>query len=173
MPRKGKNMKKFASEFKTFITRGNVMDLAIGVIIGAAFQAIVNSFVNDLVMPFIGLATRGVNFSEQFVVLKLADGVAEGTTYPSLALAREAGATVFAYGSFITAVVNFLLMAFIIFIMVKIVNRISGLSKKEKAASAPAPAPAPTTKICPYCRSEIALEATRCPHCTSELGENK
>lgn len=161
-------MKKFASEFKAFITRGNVMDLAVGVIIGAAFQAIINSFVNDLIMPFIGLATGGVNFSEQFVVLKLAEGVAEGTTYLSLEEARLAGATVFAYGSFITAVVNFLIMAFVIFMMVKAVNKISAARKKAEEP-APAPAPAPTTKVCPYCRSEIAIEATRCPHCTSEL----
>ncbi len=158
-------MKKFASEFKAFIARGNVVDLAVGVIIGAAFQAIINSFVNDLIMPFIGLATGGVNFSEQFVVLKLADGVPEGTTYASLELAREAGATIFAYGSFITAVVNFIIMSLVIFMMVKFINRLTSSAKKEKAA----PAPAPTTKKCPYCRSEIAIDATKCPHCTSEL----
>ena len=155
-------------EFKTFIMRGNVMDLAVGVIIGAAFQSIVNSVVNDLVMPFVGLLTGGINFSDQFVVLKYAED-AEHIAYKSLEAAKEAGATVFAYGSFITAVINFLILAVIIFLMVKGINRLQTLGhKKAEAVEEPA---APTTKVCPFCKSEIAIDATRCPHCTSELSE--
>lgn len=164
-------MKKFFGEFKTFIMRGNVIDLAVGVIIGGAFQAIVSSMVNDLIMPFVGLITGGVNFADQFVVLKLAEGVAEGTKYLSIADATAAGATVFAYGSFITAVINFIIMAFVIFLFVRGINRITSLEgklKKGKTEEAPA---APTTKICPFCKSEIAIDATRCPHCTSEIKE--
>ncbi len=164
-------MKKILSEFKTFALRGSVVDLAVGVIIGGAFQTIVNSFINDLVMPFVGLATGGINFSDQFVVLKLADGVLPGTTYASLDLAKEAGATVFAYGSFVTAVINFLIMALIIFFMVKGLNRLAS-GKNRKKEEVPT---LPTVKTCPFCRSEISVDAVRCPHCTSDLSvaENK
>lgn len=157
----------FFAEFKKFIMRGNVIDLAVGVIIGAAFQAIVNSLVNDLIMPFVGLATGGVNFSDQFVVLKLAEGVEAGTTYLTLADAKAAGATIFAYGSFITAVLNFIILAFCIFLLVKGLNALHDLGKKKEEV---APA-APTTKACPFCCSEISIEATRCPHCTSKLSK--
>lgn len=160
-------MKKFLNEFKAFALRGNVIDLAVGVIIGGAFQAIVKSLVDDLIMPFVGLATGGINFTDQFLVLKLAEGVESGTTYASLTAAKEAGATVFAYGSFITAVINFIIMAIVIFLLVKGINNLHKLGKK-KEAEAPA---APTTKVCPFCKSEIAIEATRCAHCTSELKE--
>ncbi len=160
----------FIQEFKTFIMRGNVIDLAVGVIVGAAFQSIVNSVVSDLVMPFIGLLTGGINFSDQFVVLKLADGVKEGTTYASLTAAKEAGATVFAYGSFITAVINFIILAFVIFLLVKGINRLQRLGHSSKDAEQEAPV-APTTKVCPFCKSEIAIDATRCAHCTSTLEE--
>ncbi len=156
-------MKKFFGEFKEFIMRGNVMDLAVGVIIGGAFQAIVNSLVNDLIMPFVGLITGGVNFADQFVVLKLAEGVEKGTKYLSLTEATEAGATVFAYGSFITAVINFLIMALVIFLLVRTINKIANGRKKDEEPAAP------TTKICPFCKSEIAIDATRCAHCTAEL----
>lgn len=159
-------MKKFISEFKTFALRGNVIDLAVGVIIGAAFQSIVNSLVNDLIMPFVGLATGGINFTDQFIVLKLAEGIPQGTTYASLEAAKGAGATVFAYGSFITAVINFLIMALVIFLMIKGINRLTSSRKHKEEVP-----PAPTTKTCPFCRSEISVEATRCPHCTSELIE--
>lgn len=158
----------FIQEFKTFIMRGNVIDLAVGVIVGAAFQSIVNSVVSDLVMPFIGLLTGGINFTDQFVVLKLADGVAEGTTYASLTAAKEAGATIFAYGSFITAVINFLILALVIFLLVKGINKLQKLGQKPAEPEAPA---APTTKVCPFCKSEIAIDATRCAHCTSALEE--
>lgn len=160
-------MKKFLNEFKTFALRGNVIDLAVGVIIGGAFQTIVKSMVDDLIMPFVGLATGGINFTDQFVVLRLAEGVEAGTKYASLTAAKEAGATVFAYGSFITAVINFIIMAIVIFLFVKGINNLHKLGKK-KEEEAPA---APATKVCPFCKSEIAIEATRCAHCTSELKE--
>lgn len=160
-------MKKFLNEFKTFALRGNVIDLAVGVIIGGAFQTIIKSLVDDLIMPFVGLATGGINFTDQFVVLRLAEGVEAGTKYASLTAAKEAGATVFAYGSFITAVINFIIMAIVIFLFVKGINNLHKLGKK-KEEEAPA---APTTKVCPFCKSEIAIEATRCAHCTSELKE--
>lgn len=158
-------MKKFLNEFKAFALRGNVIDLAVGVIIGGAFQAIVKSLVDDLIMPFVGLATGGINFTDQFLVLKLAEGVDAGATYPSLTAAKEAGATVFAYGSFITAVINFIIMAIVIFLFVKAINNLHKIGKKKEEPVEEAP----TTKICPFCKSEIAIEATRCAHCTSEL----
>lgn len=161
----GKKAGGFLGEFRTFILRGNVMDLAVGVIIGAAFQSIVTSLVNDLIMPFVGLFTGGVNFTDQFVVLKYADGV-KPETYTTLTQAKEAGATVFAYGSFITAVLNFLILAAVIFLLVRSINSLQKIGKKKEE---PAPAPAPTTKVCPFCKSEIAIDATRCAHCTSEL----
>lgn len=125
-------------EFRDFIARGNVMDLAVGIIIGAAFTAIVNSLVTDLINPIIGVITGGLDFSNLFVNL------GEGE-YASLAAAREAGAPVFAYGSFITAVINFLIIAFVVFMLVKTVNRIRDAAiKKEEAAAAAAPPPGPT-----------------------------
>ena len=158
-------MKKFLGEFKTFIMRGNVMDMAVSVIIGGAFQAIVNSLINDLLMPFIGLATGGMNFTEQFVVLK--QGATAGMKYNCLQAATDDGAAVFAYGSFITAVINFLIMALVIFMLVRTINRIANSRKKDVEE------PAPTTKICPFCKSEIAIDATRCAHCTAELPEEE
>ena len=152
-------MKKILGEFKTFIMRGNVIDLAVGVIIGGAFQAIVNSVVNDLVMPLISLCTKGMDFTNKFIVL------GSDLEFDTLAAAKEAGVATFSYGSFITAVINFLIMAVIIFLMVKGINKIASLGKK-KEEEAPAE---PTTKVCPYCKSEIAIDATKCPHCTSEV----
>ncbi len=151
-------MSKFVEEFKTFIMRGNVVDLAVGVIIGGAFQKIVTSLVNDIVMPCISLITGGVNFKDWFISLN-------GTEYATLAEAQEAGAATLNYGVFITEVLNFLIMAFVIFCLVKTLNAIADKTKKpvEEVAAEP------TTKACPYCMSEIAIEATRCPHCTSEL----
>lgn len=151
-------MSKFVEEFKTFIMRGNVVDLAVGVIIGGAFQKIVTSLVNDIVMPCISLITGGVNFKDWFVSLN-------GTTYATLAEAQEAGAATLNYGVFITEVLNFLIMAFVIFCLVKTLN---SLAEKTKKPVEEVPAE-PTTKVCPFCKSEIAIEATRCPHCTSEL----
>ena len=143
-------MKGFIGEFKKFISRGNVMDLAVGVIIGGAFQAIVSSLVNDIVMPVISLITGGLDFSAWKIMLS------EGENAASIN-----------YGNFITAVINFLIMAFVIFCFVKFMN-----SLNEKLAKKPEEAPAaPTTKICTFCKSEVKIDATRCPHCTSELTE--
>ena len=157
-------MKKFFSEFKDFVMRGNVVDLAVAVIVGGAFQAIVNSLINDLVMPFIGLITGGINFADQFVVLKVPEGVelAAVEAAKTAADATALGATVWAYGTFITAVINFIVMAFVIFLLVKLINKAQSIGKKEEEEE-------PTTKKCPYCCTEIDIEATRCPHCTSQL----
>lgn len=150
--------KGFIAEFKKFVMRGNVIDLAVGVIIGGAFQSIVKSLVDDIFMPIISLATKGIDFSNWFIAL-------DGNKYGTLAQAQEAGAAVISYGNFISAVINFIIMAFIIFLFVKAINT---LAEKTKKAEEPA---APTTKKCPYCMSEIDIEATRCPHCTSSLEE--
>ncbi len=141
-------------EFKEFAMRGNVLDRAIGIVIGAAFGGIVTSFVNDMLMPPIGLLLGRVDFSNLFITLK-------GTEYATLAQAKAAGATTLNYGLFINTVINFLIVAFAIFLLIRQVNRL----KKE---SAPAPA-APTTKECPQCFTSIPLKALRCPNCTSEL----
>ncbi len=159
---------KWISELKEFALRGNVVDLAVGVIIGGAFQAIVKSLVNDLVMPFVGLLTGGVNFTDQFVVLRLPEGAAENTVYKTLQEATEAGATTFNYGAFITALLNFLIMVVVIFFLIKGINKLSSLAKRKQEAPQEE---APTTKVCPFCRTEIDLQATRCPHCTSQLAE--
>ncbi len=151
-------MKGFMAEFKKFIMRGNVVDLAVGVIIGGAFQAIVKSLVDDIVMPVISLATKGLDFANWFVAL-------DGNEYATLELAKEAGAATVNIGTFVSAIINFLVMAFVIFLLVKGINKVSEKAKK-KEEEAPA---APTTKECPYCKSEIAIEATRCPNCTSQL----
>ena len=163
-------MKKPAwiNEFKTFIMRGNVIDLAVGVIIGGAFQSIVTSVINDLVMPFIGLLTGDVNFVDQFVILRAPEGI-DKATLTTLEAAKAAGATTFNYGAFITALINFLIMAFVIFMLVKLINKVTALGKKKDVEEEVAP----TTKKCPFCCSEIAIEATRCPHCTSVLEEIK
>ncbi len=164
-------MKKpgWIDEFKKFIMRGNVIDLAVGVIIGGAFQSIVTSVINDLVMPFIGLLTGDVNFVDQFVVLRVPEGV-DKATLTTLEAATAAGATTFNYGKFITALINFLIMALVIFMLVKLINKITALGKKKEEEIQEV---APTTKKCPFCCSEIDIEATRCPHCTSLLEENK
>lgn len=153
--------KGFIHEFKAFALRGNVMDLAVGVIIGGAFQKIVTSVVNDLMMPWVGLFTGGINFNDQFLILKLPEGV-DRAAVTTVEVAKELGVTTFNYGAFITAVIDFLLMAFFTFLLVKGLNRLR-LPKKEEAPKAP------TTKVCPYCQSEISIKATRCPHCTSQL----
>lgn len=152
-------MKGFFNEFKKFIMRGNVIDLAVGVIIGGAFQAIVNSLVNDIVSPVLSLITKGANFADKFLVLTTDD-----VTFATVDAAKEAGYATLNYGSFVTAVINFMIMAFVIFLLVKAINKISELGKK-KEEEAPA---APTTKVCPYCKSEISIDAVKCPHCTSE-----
>ena len=143
-------------EFKTFIMRGNVLDLAIGIIIGGAFGKIISSFVNDIIMPPIGLLLGKVNFSDLFVDLS-------GGGYESLAAAKEAGAPTLNYGLFINTVIDFLIVAFVIFLVVKQINKLQAIGKKEEAPAAP------TTKECPHCFSTIPIKATRCPNCTSEL----
>ena len=148
----------FFGEFKKFIMRGNVIDLAVGVIVGGAFQAIVKSLVDDVVMPVISLATKGINFADLFIAL-------DGGEYATLAAAQEAGAATLNYGNFISALLNFLIMAFVVFLLVKGINAVAEKSKK-KEEEAPAE---PTTKECPYCKSEIAIGATKCPNCTSDL----
>ena len=150
--------KGFISEFKTFIMRGNVIDLAVGVIIGGAFQKIVNSLVNDIVMPLISLLTGGIDFSNWFLVL------GEGE-FATAAAAKEAGVATLNYGTFLSTALDFLIMAFVIFLIIKGINSVTEKFKKEKTEE---PA-APTTKVCPYCKSEIDIAATKCPHCTSEV----
>ena len=147
-------MSKILQEFKTFVMRGNVIDMAVGVVVGGAFSNIVNSLVNDIVMPVVSLVTGKINFADMMISL-------DGNKYASLAAAQEAGAPVIAYGNFIQIIVQFLLTAFVIFMVIK------GINKLHK----PAPEPAPTTKICPFCKSEIHIEAVKCPHCASEQPE--
>jgi large conductance mechanosensitive channel len=145
-------------EFKEFAMRGNVVDMAVGIIIGGAFGTIVKSLVEDVLMPPIGMLLGGVDFSNFFLTLR------EGTTpgpYASLAAARDAGAVLISYGVFLNAVISFLIVAFAVFLLIKGINKL----QREKEA----PPAAPTTRECPFCASTIALKATRCPHCTSTL----
>ena len=153
-------MKGFLKEFKEFAMRGNVIDLAVGVIIGGAFQKIVTSVVNDLVMPLSGLITKGSDFASKFVAL-------DGGSYATIEEATEAGAAILTYGNFIAVTIDFIIMAFVIFLLVKGINKIRNVGKKKEEAVEEAP----TTKKCPFCTSEISIEATRCPHCTSQLAE--
>lgn len=143
-------------EFKKFALRGNVVDMAVGIIVGAAFGTIVKSLVNDVIMPPIGLLLGGVDFSNFFALLKI--GTPPGP-YASLADAQAAGAVTINYGVFINAVISFLIVAFVMFLLIRIVNRLQG---EETPAE-------PTTKECPYCLSTIPIKATRCAYCTSEL----
>jgi large conductance mechanosensitive channel len=139
-------------EFKEFVMRGNVLDLAVAVIIGGAFGKIITSFVNDVLMPPIGLLLGGVNFADLFIPL-------DGQTYESLAAAQAAGAATVNYGVFLNTVIDFMIVAFVIFLVVRVANRM----KK------PDPVAAPTTKDCPHCFTSIPIKATRCPNCTSQL----
>ncbi len=139
-------MKKFLSEFKDFITRGNVLDLAVGVIIGAAFKDIVTSLTDNIIKPVLDLFIQPSSGPG----IKLKEGV-----YLN-------------YSAFITAVINFIIMAFVIFMIIKMLQKAQDVSKKLRGVKEEAPAE-PTTKVCPFCKSEIAIDATRCPHCTSEL----
>lgn len=139
-------------EFREFVMRGNVVDLAVGVIIGGAFGQIVSSLVSDIIMPPIGLLLKGVDFSNLFVSLT-------GQPYTTLADAQAAGAPTLNYGVFIKSLIDFLIVGLVIFLFIRTINRLKR----------PAPAAAPSTKECPYCFSTIALKATRCPACTSQL----
>jgi large conductance mechanosensitive channel len=145
-------------EFKEFAMRGNVVDMAVGIIIGGAFGTIVKSLVTDVIMPPIGLLLGGVDFSDLFVTLK--DGASAGP-YATLASAQEAGAVVISYGIFINAVISFLIVAFAVFLLIRTINQ---LRREEEEAPAE-----PTTKECGHCYSTISIKATRCPHCTSEV----
>ncbi len=145
-------------EFKEFAMRGNVVDMAVGIIIGAAFGTIVNSLVTDVIMPPIGLLLGNIDFSNLFLVLK--QGKVPGP-YESLAVAKTAGAVSINYGFFINTVISFVVVAFAVFLLIRGINKM----KRQEAA----PPPVPTTKDCPYCLSTIPIKATRCGHCTSEL----
>jgi large conductance mechanosensitive channel len=147
-------------DFKEFVVRGNVVDMAVGIVIGAAFGTIVKSFVDDVLMPPIGLLLGNVDFTSLFITLK--EGAKAAGPYASLAAAKAAGAVTLNLGIFINTVISFLIIAFAVFLVIKSLNRM----KREEAAP---PAP-PATKECPYCLSAIPLKASRCPHCTSELG---
>jgi large conductance mechanosensitive channel len=144
-------------EFKEFAMRGNVLDLAVGIIIGGAFGTIVKSLVDDVIMPPIGLALGNVDFADLFLLLKA--GPKAAPPYASLADAQAAGAVTVNYGVFINAIITFLIVAFAVFLVVRAANRLR-----------PQEAPAPTTRECPYCRMAVPLGASRCPHCTSGLG---
>ena len=144
-------------EFKAFAIKGNMVDLAIGVVIGAAFGKVVESLVRDIVMPPISLLTGGINFENKFVVLKPArDGTA---IFNSLEAAQKAGATTWAWGNFVTLLINFAIVAFAVFLVVKALNKMKR----------PNPASPPAAKDCPFCAMTIPVKAARCPHCTSEL----
>ena len=140
--------------FRKFIAQGNVVDLAVGVVIGAAFGTVVKSFVDDILMPPIGRVMGGVDFKDLFVSL-------DGRSFPSLAAAKEAGAATVNYGVFINNVIAFLIVAFAVFLVVQAYERMRGTEVAE---------PAPAGKDCPFCMEPVALAATRCPHCTSDLG---
>ena len=145
-------------EFKEFAMRGNVVDMAVGVVMGAAFGAIVTSLVNDLLMPVLGLILGNADFTNLFIVMS--EGSVPGP-YETLALAQEAGAVTLNYGLFINAVISFLIIAFAIFLLIRSINR---LQRQEEASPAES-----TTKECTYCFSEISIQAVRCPNCTSEI----
>jgi large conductance mechanosensitive channel len=146
-----KQVSPFFKEFKEFATRGNVIDLAVGVIIGAAFGKVVDALVTNVIMPPLGALTGGIDFSHRFLALS-------ATSYPTVELARAAHVPVITYGVFLDTVISFLLVAFAVFVMIRLINRLY-----------PKPAAAPVKKDCPFCISSIPVQATRCPNCTSQL----
>jgi large conductance mechanosensitive channel len=139
-------------EFKKFALKGNMIDLAVGIIIGGAFSGIVNSLVNDIIMPLLSLLTKDIDFTNLFIAL-------DGEHYDTIQLAKEEGVATLNYGTFISGILNFLIMAFVVFLMVRWINKL----KK------PEPVAAPSTKKCPHCLSDMNLNATKCPFCTSEV----
>ncbi len=141
-------------EFKKFALRGNMIDLAVGIIVGGAFSNIVNSLVNDIIMPLLSVLTKNIDFSNLFIAL-------DGKYYKTIDLAKEANVATINYGTFISGVLNFLIMAFVVFLMVRWINKL----KKPEAPAAP------TTKQCPHCFTDIHIKATKCPHCTSDIQE--
>lgn len=151
--------KRYGEEFKTFAMRGNVIDMAVGIIIGAAFGKIVDSLVKDVIMPPLGWILGRVDFSKLYLVLPDYDG--KFVHYKSLDAAQAAGAVTINYGIFINTVISFLIVTFAVFLLIKGINKLQNLKPQEEAAA--------TTKECPYCRSQIDIRATKCPHCTSGL----
>jgi len=147
-------------EFREFAVKGNVVDMAVGIIIGAAFGTIVKSLVADVIMPPIGLLLGNVDFANLFLVLK--DGAQSAAPYATVAEAQAAGAVTLNYGVFINTIISFLIVALAVFVLVKNINR---LKRKEE----PAPAPEPTTKDCPFCLTAVPIKAVRCPNCTSDI----
>jgi large conductance mechanosensitive channel len=145
-------------EFKEFAMRGNVLDMAVGIVIGSAFTAIVKSLVDDVIMPPIGLLLGDVDFADLFILLK--EGTDPGP-YATLADAQAVGAVTVNYGTFINTIISFVIVAFVVFLLIRSINRL----QREKEA----PPAEPTTKECPYCLSTVPIKATRCPHCTSTL----
>lgn len=145
-------------EFKEFALKGNMIDLAVGVIIGGAFNSLVTSLVSNIITPLLSLVTGKIDFTNLFISL-------DGKSYATLEMAQKAGAPTVNYGLFITGLINFFIMAFVIFMIVKMMNKLR--RPKEEAPVQP------TTKVCPFCKSEISIEASRCPHCTSVLEETK
>jgi large conductance mechanosensitive channel len=148
-------------EFREFAMRGNVLDMAVGIIIGGAFGKIVSSLVNDVIMPLVGMLLGKVDFSNLFISLS-------GESYATLADAKAAGAATINYGVFISTVIDFIIIAFAIFVMVKWINQLKAAAETTKKKPEAKPE-APTTKECPYCLSVIPIKATRCGHCTSSL----
>ncbi|MCR5262059.1 MAG: large-conductance mechanosensitive channel protein MscL [Candidatus Gastranaerophilales bacterium] len=155
-------LKKNLDEFKTFAMRGNVIDMAVGIIIGAAFGKIVDSLVKDVIMPPLGMLMSGVDFTNLYITLPNKNG--EILTYESLEQAQAAGAITINYGIFINTVISFILVAFAVFMMIKFINKLKDTAAKEEAQTEEA-----TTKTCPKCFSSVDIRATRCPHCTSEI----
>jgi large conductance mechanosensitive channel len=154
-------MSKFFQDFRAFMNRGNILDMAVGIAVGGAFTIVVQSFVKDIIMPPIGLAIGNVNFRNLFWVLK--GGKAPGP-YPTAELAQKAGAVTLNYGTFVNDVISFFIIGLAVFLLVRYIRKIEKNFERQKAVEA-----APTTKACPRCCSTIAVAATRCPNCTSEL----
>lgn len=154
-------MKSFRDEFKDFVMRGNVVDLAVGIVIGGAFSSVVRSLVDDLMMPPIGLLINGVDLSQLFWVLR--EGTEAAGPYATVAAAQEAGAVTMNFGLFINSVVSFLIMALAVFLVIRAINRVQRSGEKEEAAQEAA------TAGCPFCLEPVDVMATRCPHCTSQL----
>ncbi len=157
-------LKKFLNEFKKFAMRGNVMDMAVGIIIGAAFGKIVDSLVKDVIMPPLGILLGKVNFADLFFVLK--DGAKTPAPYESLTVAQNAGAITMNIGTFLNTIISFIIVAFAVFMLIKLMNTL-----QEKLDTKEAGEVKKNTKICPFCFSEINIKAVRCPNCTSELNK--
>lgn len=155
-------IKRWSEEFKTFAIKGNVIDMAVGIIIGAAFGKIVNSVVSDIIMPPMGWLMGKVDFTNLYLTLPNAQG--EIVEYPSLAAAQAAGAVTINYGLFINTLINFMLVAFAVFLLIKFINKLRATVEKKEETTQEA-----TTKECPRCFSTIDIKATKCPHCTADI----